>query len=159
MTEEAGGYAILLIAIGAIVIASVALRWWAARIHLPAIIGYLLIGVALGVYDEKGEVLSDTMRHGISLLADIGLVVILFRVGLESDLEALFRVLRKALAIFAANFLIAGALGFAAIMLFTDFGVIAALFTGAALSATSVGVSTAIAEQEVKMVFDIVGMR
>ena len=144
MTEEAGGYAILLIAIGAIVITSVALRWGASRIHLPAMIGYLLIGVGLGVYDENGEVLSETMRHGLTMLADIGLVVILFRVGLESDLESLFRVLRKALAIFAANFLVAGALGFAAIMLFTDFGVIAALFAGAALSATSVGVSTAI---------------
>ena len=144
MTEEAGGYAVLLIAIGAIVIASVALRWGASRIHLPAIIGYLLIGVALGIYDQDGGLLNHTMHQGLTLLADIGLVVILFRVGLESDIEALFRVLGRALAIFASNFFIAGALGIAAILLFTDFGLIPALFTGAALSATSVGVSTAI---------------
>ena len=52
--------------------------------------------------------------------------------------------LGKAVVIFAFNFVVSGVLGFAAVLIFTDFGVIAALFVGTALSATSVGVSTAV---------------
>jgi len=143
MSEATQGYAFGLIAIGAIIILSVVIRFASAKISLPVVVGYVLTGIVFSLIDAETELVSNTVRHGFGFLAEIGVIAILFRVGLESDLESLFKVLGKAFIVFISNFVVAGALGIAAILMFTDFGIVAALFVGAALSATSVGVSTA----------------
>ena len=134
--------------IGVIVLLTVLVRGGLARLRLPAVVGFILAGVAIGTalgtgHDQAGA-LPDTVADALHILAQIGLVALLFRVGLESDIAALRHTFGRAVWVFLANFTIAGVLGLAAVLWFTPYGPIPALFTGAALSATSVGVSTAV---------------
>jgi monovalent cation:H+ antiporter-2, CPA2 family len=57
------------------------------RAGLPAVIGYLLIGLAVGPF-TPGYVAD---RAQIQVLADIGVVLLLFEVGIELDLRRLRR--------------------------------------------------------------------
>src|SRR2546425_2241180 len=59
----------------------------ARRFGLPAVLGYLAVGLAVGPF-TPGYVAD---RHQIQILADIGVVLLLFEVGIELDLRALGR--------------------------------------------------------------------
>lgn len=73
--------------IGAILLAAAAGGWLARRAGLPAIVGYLLVG--LGVSPFTPGYVAD--RRQLELLADVGVVLLLFEVGIEVDLERLRR--------------------------------------------------------------------
>lgn len=73
--------------IGAILLAAVAGGWLARRLGLPAIVGYLLVGI--GVSPFTPGYVAD--REQLELLADVGVVLLLFEVGIEVDLERLRR--------------------------------------------------------------------
>ncbi|MGD8700073.1 MAG: cation:proton antiporter [Gemmatimonadales bacterium] len=67
---------------------------FAERVGQPAVLGELIAGVILG-----GSVLGivptgpgDSMAELVHLLAEIGVVVLLFEVGLETDVKEMFRV-------------------------------------------------------------------
>lgn len=61
---------------------------WAARgVGLPAVVGYLVAGLAISPF-TPGYVAD---RHQIELLADIGVVLLLFEVGIEVDPRRLRR--------------------------------------------------------------------
>ncbi|MEO8431421.1 MAG: cation:proton antiporter [Acidobacteriota bacterium] len=106
------------------------------RLGQPAVLGELLAGVVLGPSVLGWVPLSE----GILLLAEIGVILLLFEVGIETDAGELLRVGGPALAValagmvlpFAGGFLVARALGEPAR---------AAVFVGAALTATSIGIT------------------
>ncbi len=57
------------------------------RVGLPAVLGYLIVGLAVGPF-TPGYVAD---RQQIQVLADVGIVLLLFEVGIELDLRALRR--------------------------------------------------------------------
>ena len=57
------------------------------RLGLPAVLGYLVVGLFVGPF-TPGYVAD---RHQIQVLADVGVVLLLFEVGIELDLRALRR--------------------------------------------------------------------
>ena len=57
----------------------------ARRIGLPAVVGYLLVGLAIGPF-TPGYVAD---KHQIEVLADVGVILLLFEVGIELDLRSL----------------------------------------------------------------------
>lgn len=59
----------------------------ARRLGLPAIVAYLLVGLAAGPF-TPGFVVK---RHELELLADLGVILLLFEVGIELDVRALRR--------------------------------------------------------------------
>lgn len=65
----------------------------AGRLKLPPIIGYMMAGIMVGPYTPG--VTGDTGR--IQLLAEIGVVLLMFGVGVEFSLDQLRRVQRVAL--------------------------------------------------------------
>jgi CPA2 family monovalent cation:H+ antiporter-2 len=67
----------------------------AQRLRQPLIIGYILVGVLLGP-NTGGITVSDI--HEIELLAEIGVALLLFALGLEFSLKELQPVRRIALA-------------------------------------------------------------
>ena len=73
--------------IGLILLAAVAAGWLARRLGLPAIIGYLAVGVGFSPF-TPGYVAD---RDQLGLLADVGVVLLLFEVGIEIDLGRLRR--------------------------------------------------------------------
>ena len=115
------------------------------RLRQPTVIGELLVGVAIGPH-ALGLVdvpLLDT-HGGLSfvyeVMAELGLVVLLFFVGLETRLDDLLRVGRRSLAVAVLGVALPFALG-TAFMASTGHPNTEALFVGAALVATSVGIT------------------
>jgi Kef-type K+ transport system membrane component KefB len=108
----------------------------AERMGQPAVLGELLAGVLLGP-SVLGLV---SLTGGVLLLAEIGVILLLFEVGLETDLGELARVGGPALAValagmalpFLGGFFLTRAVGQA---------VLTAIFVGAALTATSIGIT------------------
>jgi Kef-type K+ transport system membrane component KefB len=122
-----------------------ALLWGAAklaaeaaeRLGQPAVLGELLAGILLGA-SVLGWVRPD--EPTLARLAEMGALLLLFEVGLESDLRALLKVGPEALGLAVAGVLLPLGLGLGAGLGFgLAFG--PALFLGAALTATSVGIT------------------
>lgn len=67
--------------IGFILLLAAVAGWLARRVQLPAVVGYLLVGLAVSPF-TPGYV-ADRTR--IDLLANIGVVLLLFEVGIEVD--------------------------------------------------------------------------
>jgi monovalent cation:H+ antiporter-2, CPA2 family len=68
--------------LGLILLAAVLAGWLARRVGLPAVVGYLLLGVVVSPF-TPGYVADSDQLH---LLADLGVVFLLFEVGIEVDI-------------------------------------------------------------------------
>ena len=73
--------------LGLVLLAAAGLGVAARRLGLPAVVGYLVLGIAISPF-TPGFVAN---REQIQLLADVGVVLLLFEVGIEVDLESLRR--------------------------------------------------------------------
>ncbi|MEE8138267.1 MAG: cation:proton antiporter [Thermoanaerobaculia bacterium] len=116
----------------------------AERVHQPAVLGELIAGVVLGNLALLRFHAFDFLatNEGIAILAEIGVVLLLFEVGLESNV-------REMLSVGASSLLVA-VLGVMA-PFFLGWGVSAwrlpeeellvHIFIGATLTATSVGIT------------------
>ena len=144
MTELHGDATILLLLLGAVIMASTLIRRSFERIHLPAIVGYTAIGLLISLLDPSSDFISEDAREIIGFFAQVGLVALLFRVGLESNLSALMQQLRPALLVWMSDVTISALTAFLAVYYVFDYGLVPAILCAAAFSATSVGVSTAV---------------
>ena len=73
--------------IGLLLLLAVAAGWLARRIGLPAVLGYLVVGLIVSPF-TPGYVVD---RHQLQVLADVGVVLLLFEVGIEIDPVRLIR--------------------------------------------------------------------
>ena len=118
----------------------------AERWRQPAVLGELLVGIslanlwpALGGGEGIAFVRSDL---ALSFLAQVGVLILLFDVGLEADLRAFSRVGLSSLLVALIGVIVPIALGWgAAAWLLPESPLIAHVFVGATLSATSVGIT------------------
>jgi Kef-type K+ transport system membrane component KefB len=113
------------------------------RINQPAVIGELLAGLTIGYY---GLGLLPHAQSGdvISTLAEIGVVLLLFEVGLETNLQEFIELGTTSLSVAIIGVLAPFGLGFGAVyalQLGGDYVFEVALFMGAAMTATSVGIT------------------
>ena len=127
----------LLSALVAIFVATKVLGEFAQRLGQPAVLGELIAGVllgksVLGVVDPSNAVLT--------VLAEIGVIILLFETGLHTELRSLLSVGSAATTVALAGVLIPFALGLASVLAF-GLAHVPALVAGAALCATSVGIS------------------
>ncbi len=141
------------------------------RIDLPPVLGELVGGVIVGVsalnllvFPGAGEDGSGSMimaflqmtghltpeavsyvfhaqSEVISILAEIGVVILLFEIGLESDLKELLRVGIQSTVVAVVGVVVPFALGTAGLMLIFGVPAVPAIFAGAALTATSIGIT------------------
>jgi Kef-type K+ transport system membrane component KefB len=107
------------------------------RIGQPAVLGELLAGVLLGP-SVLGLV---PLSAGILLLAEIGVILLLFEVGLETDLGELLAVGGPAMTVAVVGMLLPF-LGGYALTRFAGLSNLTAIFVGAALTATSIGITS-----------------
>jgi len=106
------------------------------RLGLPAVVGEILAGIALGPYALGWVGLDDTVNS----FAELGVIFVLFRAGLETSPRDLVHVSRKALQVTAAGMLAPFILGFVYMRLRGDTSS-EAVFVAAAMVATSVGIA------------------
>jgi CPA2 family monovalent cation:H+ antiporter-2 len=79
--------AVPVLEIGVVLLAAALAGAVSRRLGLPAVLGYLVVGLFVGPF-TPGYVAD---RHQIQVLADVGVVLLLFEVGIELDLRALRR--------------------------------------------------------------------
>jgi Kef-type K+ transport system membrane component KefB len=77
----------------------------------------------------------------ISVLAELGVVILLFEIGLESDLKELIRVGPQAAVVAIIGVVVPFAAGTVGLIGFFGVDTIPAVFAGAALTATSIGIT------------------
>jgi Kef-type K+ transport system membrane component KefB len=138
--------ATLLVTLAAILLAAKLLGDLAERIGQPAVLGELVAGVMLGPSLLGIIPAEGPMAEILHVVAELGVILLLFEIGLETDLREMFRVGPAALAVAAVGVLIPFALGYAYWTaggpgVPVDSGSTAAIFIGATLTATSVGIT------------------
>jgi Kef-type K+ transport system membrane component KefB len=115
------------------------------RFRQPAVLGEILVGVALGGLALAGFGFVESIRSDavIRFLAELGAVILLFQIGLESDLRTMRKVGARSLWVatvgVAAPFLLGTVL--VGPLILPGHSTNAYLFLGAALTATSVGIT------------------
>ncbi len=111
----------------------------------PPVLGELLVGVLLGNLGLIGITVFDPIHddHIIKFLAELGVVILLFQVGLESNLREMGRVGVRALLVACIGVVVPFVLGTYVVgpWLLPGLPFYAYLFLGATLTATSVGIT------------------
>jgi Kef-type K+ transport system membrane component KefB len=115
------------------------------KIGQPAVLGELLVGVLLGNLvllgiDTFEPVKTDVL---IQFLSELGVIILLFQIGLESDISAMRRVGLHAILVALVGVVAPFALGALVVgpWLFPGQSMNTYLFFGATLTATSVGIT------------------
>src|SRR5712691_7927802 len=114
------------------------------RLGQPPVLGELLIGVVLGNLNLLGFTLLDPLKTNsvIRIVAEIGAILLLFEVGVESDLFQLLAVGWSSLLVATLGVIAPMVLGYiVSTQLIPDAGWLAHLFVGGTLTATSVGIT------------------
>ncbi|NJM45777.1 MAG: cation:proton antiporter [Alkalinema sp. RU_4_3] len=141
------------------------------RLDLPPVLGELIAGVVVGVsalhlliFPEGSLQASDSVimnilqridhlspasltgifqsqSEAISILAELGVIVLLFEIGLESDLQQLKAVGAQAVTVACVGVAAPFVAGTGGLMWLFHVPAIPAIFAGAALTATSIGIT------------------
>ena len=127
------------------------------RIHQPPVIGELLAGVLIGPYalgligtpDDgllaafhgDAAATQEAINLVYHLLAELGVVVLLFFVGLETRLADILKVGGRAGAVAVLGVVVPFTLGYALMGPLLGHPLIESIFVGAAMVATSVGIT------------------
>jgi Kef-type K+ transport system membrane component KefB len=73
----------LLITLGALLILGPLVKSLMERLGVPALIGYIGLGFLVSVANQKTAFVSPAFDQTFSVLAQLGVVALLFRVGLK----------------------------------------------------------------------------
>ncbi|MFI0460292.1 MAG: cation:proton antiporter, partial [Candidatus Thiodiazotropha endolucinida] len=120
-----------------ILIVSRLLAELAVRFKAPAVIGELTAGVILGP-SLLGWISPTTT---IQLLAEIGIILLLFKVGIETDIRRLIHAGRHSLIVAMGGFFMPLVSGFALSYWLFGLSALVSLFIGGTLTATSIGIT------------------
>ncbi|WP_156114003.1 cation:proton antiporter [Myxosarcina sp. GI1] len=140
-------------------------------VDLPPVLGELVAGVVVGVsalhllvFPEAGAVAGDSVvitilqfvglnpesteevfalsSEVVSVLAEIGVIILLFEIGLESDIRELQKVGVRAAIVAIVGVVAPFVAGTVGLVLIFGMPTIPAVFAGAALTATSIGITS-----------------
>lgn len=101
----------LLFELGVIVATALVLSLIFHRLGLPMITGQIFAGILIGPYGPFGTSLVQNTEV-IQLLASLGIILLLFVIGLEFDPREIYKIGLKALALTFTEFLVAFTAGF-----------------------------------------------
>ena len=117
----------------------------AQRVGFPAVLGELLLGVLFGNLSLLGFHYFETIASDpiVAFLAELGVIVLLLQIGLETRLGDLVKVGVRAFAVGTVGIVVPFVLGAFLVgpLLLPGLGQNAYLFLGATLAATSVGIT------------------
>lgn len=118
-----------------------------ARFGQPKVIGYIVVGIAIGpsllgiIKPLEGEITG--LPETVQMLAELGAIILLFMIGLECELKEIYSKRAIAIAVggvalpWIGGYLVASLMGFG-----ED-----AIFIGATLVATSVAITASVASE------------
>ncbi len=109
----------------------------ASRLRMPSVIGEIMAGILIGP-SILGIIEHD---ETIKLLAEIGIILLLFEVGLKTDARRLLEAGSKSTIVAIGGFVMPFLLGFLVAYVMLDMGLLVSLFIGGTLTATSIGIT------------------
>ncbi len=141
----------ILLILSLILISSALIDKAARLLRLPAIVGYMLLGIVLKIALSQNASNHDNIYTTFKVMADLGIACLLFRVGLTCKLSKLVRQLKNATWIWIGDFSLSCMGGFVTAYYLLDLGLAASLRVATAFTATSLGVSVGVWEQQKKL--------
>lgn len=108
----------------------------AERIGQPGVLGELMAGVIIG-QSMLGLIHRE---HTLEFLAEIGVILLLFEIGLETEIKELVKVGIDSLLVAVAGIALPFAFGYGAMRAFGGDSTVS-IFVGATLTATSIGIT------------------
>lgn len=141
MSETLAALPALDLLIGAVIVAAIVLKTGFERVGLPALVAFIALGFLLRALDDNWNLISGQGHVVFEFLGSIGVITLLFRVGLESNFHGLVEKLPRAAPIWVANVALSGLLAYWVAHNFFGVALIPSLFVAAAFTATSVAVS------------------
>jgi Kef-type K+ transport system membrane component KefB len=124
------------------------------RIHQPAVLGELILGVVVGNLVLFGIDTFEFLKHDqfIEILSEIGVIILLFEVGLENNLKEMLSVGTSAFLVATAGVITPFVLGWGVAAAFLpNEPVYIHIFIGATLTATSVGITARVVKDIKKL--------
>ncbi len=116
----------------------------AARLGQPAVLGELMVGILIGNLPLVGIGLFEPIKHDttIDMLSRLGVIILLFEVGLESTIPQMLKVGWSSLLVAIIGVIFPFAFGWGVgVWLLPDHSEYVHAFIGATLTATSVGIT------------------
>jgi len=113
------------------------------RIGQPAVLGELVAGVVVGASILGIVPVDPSQPYGslVHVMAEIGVAILLFEIGLETDLREMFRVGSSAATVAVVGVVLPFFFGYLFWHLYEGGASLVAIFVGATLTATSVGIT------------------
>jgi len=114
------------------------------RFKQPAVLGELILGMIIGNMILAGVDVFEPFKHSLTLevLAEIGVIILLFEVGLESSLKEMMKVGVTSFMVATFGVIAPFFLGWGVSILFLpEASIYVHIFVGATLTATSVGIT------------------
>ncbi len=143
-TEESSEIAPILLALIIILLAAKLGGDLVERFRQPAVLGELIFGMILGNLALIGIHSLEPLKHHITLeiLAEIGVIILLFEVGLESNLKEMLSVGLTSFFVAFIGVVAPFFLGWGvSVLFFPEESIFIHIFIGATLTATSVGIT------------------
>lgn len=144
MVEEQVNHPLIILLVGCTVVLAILVRKAFNRAGLPPLVGFMILGFLINLADIRFGILSSWGREIFKLLAELGVITLLFRIGLESNIIKLLGQLRRASYVWLSGVVLSAAAGYGLAYYIAGLALIPSLFIAIALTATSVGVSVGI---------------
>ena len=135
MSNDASSTPLLFLIVSGLLLAAILVKAGMRKVRLPAVVGYLFLGLGLRALNEELALLSETSVETLDFLGQLGVASLLFHVGLRSNLNSLFALLPRASVIWISDVAFSGAFGFFSTR-WLGFGLAPSLFVGVAASAS-----------------------
>lgn len=132
--------ALLVFLVGGLMVISLLAKAGCRRIGIPALVAYLILGVLLRSAENSFRILGTEGKDVMEFLGTLGVIALLFRVGLESNLPGLLHQLRRAIFIWFGDILVSGSAGFIVARYVLSLDLVPSMVIATALTATSVGI-------------------
>lgn len=129
----------------------------AEKFHMPQVVGEIVAGLLIGPSILNWVQLSDTL----SVLAECGVILLMFMAGLETDLKKMLKSGVKSFLVALIGVVVPLILGYVLYSLFYGFAPIGddkfytALFTGVIMTATSVSITVSVLKDLGKLSTDV----
>jgi Kef-type K+ transport system membrane component KefB len=136
--------AALILSLALILVAAKLAGHFAARLGQPPVLGELAAGIIIGNLTLVGVSALDSLRsdEALGILSSLGVILLLFQVGLESTVAQMLKVGLSSLVVATLGVVGPFVLGWAVgAWLLPEASVYAHIFLGATLTATSVGIT------------------
>jgi Kef-type K+ transport system membrane component KefB len=147
VTEEIAPIPVLVLLVSGLIAGGILAKGVLRRIGVPALVGYLALGFLLRSVEEYQPFLGEGGYEVLRFLAQLGIIALLFRVGLDSHLGDLLKQLPGASLIWVSDVTVNATLGFVAARWVLGCDLIPSAVVATAMTATSVGIPVQVWER------------